>query len=568
MKSEDELRFRGKLTTGNAKMTQMLLDEPQRGNAGMETSLSTNSPQDGPEKPELPDRLPPAFRFSREQTLTALVLGLTFWFCCLRPVWHSDVWGHLSYGDWIRTEKQIPTTEPLMPLAKGMPWVDIAWLSQVVASGLFQLWGVVGIQFSFAVAITLCAGLFMLTLQRKTGNLNWGILGAALFGLLNFQQFFVDFPAMYALWRPQLAGLVCCVLLFSRLCSNRSPSDRLRSIDWVLIPGLFVLWANLHGSFLVGLGFLALWTLGRVCDVGFRTGSLPKAIRDPQAIRTLLLLEISAVASLINPYGLNLYFEVLNFTGSPNLQDLLDWEPLTIHRSQGQWFAAMVIALAVIYRLTPRRINSGEVLLLVGLGLWTMWTSRIIVWWSIPAAYYFTLHAAAAWNRNHSKSKPAAVPLPRKGLWTVATLGICWIFFAISPFGVRVMHGRQVEFKQSVSRSTPVDAVKFLQEEKLEGLIYNAYEWGDYLRWAAGPRTQIFLNSHAHLVPVEVWRSYRTIAAGSNNSLDLLDRYGAEVVFVDLARHRELISTLKKTDDWREVYRDGIAVIFKRTTPL
>jgi hypothetical protein len=40
-----------------------------------------------------------------------------------------------------------------------------------------------------------------------------------------------------------------------------------------------------------------------------------------------------------------------------------------------------------------------ELLLLAGLGGWTLWTSRILVWWAVAAAYYLALHGHAAWRK-------------------------------------------------------------------------------------------------------------------------------------------------------------------------
>lgn len=541
-----------------------MIEEQDRGNAMMQSEPIRDDRTEGPEKPELPDRLPPALRLSYRSTVYALTLGLTFWFCCLRPVWHTDVWGHLSYGEWILNHKQVPTTEPLMPLSKGVEWIDTAWLSQIGGHGLYQLWGLVGLQFSFAVAVTLCAGLLLRAIHRRTENVGWGILGVALFGAICFYQLFVDFPAIYALWRPQLAGFACFSVLFNWLVSGR-----IHKTDWLVIPGLFILWANLHGSFVLGLGLIGLFILGRAWDVWSRTKSIGAIGRDRQVFNWFLILEVSAVAALINPYGLGLYLEVLNFANSPNLRELLDWEPLTIRRTQGQWFVAMVIGLIAVYRFTPRRISAKEVLVLVGLGLWTLWTSRMLIWWTMPAVYYFVLHASAVWNHRAERRETSSFPSKPKGLWTVATLGLCWIFFAVSPIGVRIMHGRQLEFKKAVSYGTPVDAVEFLKtEEKPAGLIYNTYEWGDYLRWAGGPEMKIFLNSHAHLVPQEVWRSHHSISVGSSSALDLLDRYGADYVFVDIARHHDLVSGLKRSNEWHEIYRDGIAVILKRNKPI
>ena len=52
--------------------------------------------------------------------------------------------------------------------------------------------------------------------------------------------------------RPQLAGVVLFVFLLTRLAREKNHRS-----DWIMIPATFALWANLHASFLVGLGLLA-----------------------------------------------------------------------------------------------------------------------------------------------------------------------------------------------------------------------------------------------------------------------------------------------------------------------
>ncbi len=44
--------------------------------------------------------------------------------------------------------------------------------------------------------------------------------------------------------------------------------------------------------------------------------------------------------------------------------------------------AAVIVALAVVYRLSPRRVTSTEVLALVGVGFAMLWSNRFLVWWA------------------------------------------------------------------------------------------------------------------------------------------------------------------------------------------
>ncbi|MBX3440443.1 MAG: hypothetical protein KF861_23335, partial [Planctomycetaceae bacterium] len=341
---------------------------------------------------------------------------------------------------------------------------------------------------------------------------------------------------------------------------------------WLVIPGVFALWANLHGSFIVGLGLLATICAGRAIDLLLRLKSLRAVGVDPVVRRLFVLLQVSAVAALISPHGIGLYAEVLSVAGHPNLRDLIEWEPLTLRMSQGKAFAACVLALIFVYRFSPRRVRSAEVLLLVGLGMAALWSSRMIVWWAPVAAFYLGLHSAAL-IRTWRRAGPAASP--RSGKWSVVTVGLAWIFFAITPFGVTVLHGkpqdpeaRMRRLARSTSSQTPLDIVQYLNEHPRAGLIFNTFDWGDFLLWA-GPRdVQVFVASHAHLIPEEVWQDYLSILHAASGWEKKLDRYGVQRVILDKRDRDALAEALRSIPDhWRIDYENNRSVVFVRNAP-
>ena len=92
-----------------------------------------------PDASALVDQVPPQFKAPRSWAGWTLVLGVIYLTFCLKPVWHTDIWGHLSYGKLIWERGSLPAQEPLMPLAQGMPFVDTAWLGQLVSYGVLSL---------------------------------------------------------------------------------------------------------------------------------------------------------------------------------------------------------------------------------------------------------------------------------------------------------------------------------------------------------------------------------------------------------------------------------------------
>jgi hypothetical protein len=532
------------------------------GNRGGESALGR------PDLSVLQDRLPDWLKAPRVLAAFALVLGGLFlvlsyravWHADIlvlgyRPLWHTDVWGHLAYGRWMWEHRALPGTEPLMPLCAGVPFVDTAWLSQLLGYAMHAAFGVAGVQFLYAAPITLACALLAAAIYRRTGSVWTTLLALAAFGWVSHDPLLIV--------RPQLAGLACFTALFALLASGSW-----RRWYWGVVPALFVLWANLHGSFLVGLTLLGALCAGRVLDIAWKMRRPGAVLADTMTRRLFLLLELAAAAVLVNPYGIRLYAEVLSFSRNPNLADLVEWDPLTLTMPHGLAAAVVALGLVIAYRLSPRRVRAGELLLLVAFGAAALWHSRMILWWAVIAAYYLGLHLSAAWRRFH---RAPVRPSPRSGRWSVVTAGLFWICFGFTPFGVRLLHGKPTDPERaarqlaaSVSRQTPVDAVDFLRRNPPQGLVFNTYEWGDYLLWDGPPGLQVFVASHAHLVPPDVWRDYMQIAYAGEGWRTGLDRYGVNTVILDHQGRKALIRLLNEDKTWTLAYDDAIAAIFTR----
>ena len=524
-----------------------------------------------PDASALEDKMPEWFRSPWPFLLFTAVCGVCFfWYNNAMTIYHTDIWSHITYGELIYNAKAIPATEPLMPLSAGMRFVDTAWLSQVLTYKLFAWQGVAGLKFFHGFCVTLTVGLLIGLMYRRTKN-----VPMILIGLLFF--FWVE-RIQFQIVRPQLTGLVCFTVLFLLLASRRWTGWH-----FAATTVLFACWANLHGSFVVGLALIAACCAGSWVDVLRRTDKISAAFSGTKFRRFLALAELAFIGTLLNPYGLAIYGDVLTFSNNLNLADILDWEALTIRSAQGQAMAFVALMLLLVYRMTPRRISCAELFQLVGLGVAALWTSRFIVWWGPVAAYYFVLHGSAIWYKSRGGVQ-SLEPLERKSLWTVSALGLAFIFFAITSFGLAVMHGEHGDFKQSVSASTPVDAVEHMLKDHAAGKlpagqIFNTFEWGDYLLWKGHKQGfQVFAASHVHLVPREVWRDYLTASQLGNGWRDLLDRYSVNVVLIDTARHRGLVEALKNDTNWEQSYpprniqehnaREKNEYVFYRIKPL
>jgi hypothetical protein len=553
------------LESSSALSEVTTLERPQPASeAGDGTRTTYLLPDGTPDASVLQDRTPPWLRLSRGATgLIALLAGLFVMFARL-PLWHADLWGHLAYGRWI-AEHGVPTLEPLLPLQRGVPFLDLAWGSQWGGFLIYQQWGLAGIQAAAALLILGSAGLLSGAVLRRTESLWAALVTCLAFLLLDSQQLLTNLNLMA---RPQLAGLACFVAVF---VLATSPSVSRWKLP--LIGLIFVLWGNLHGSFPVGWGVLGLLSVGRYIDFSRRARHVCAGWSDQRFQFLFCATCLSCLGVLVNPYGIGAYGEVLAVASHPNVRDLVEWEPLTLRMMQGQFAAIGAFALACLYRLSPRRVTTGELLLLVVFGVAALWTSRMIVWWAPLAAYYLGLHLAAATG---AQFRAARFPVSRTGLNSVVAAGLCWIAFAITPFGGLVLHGpKDVDemarrFRRSVSPFTPVELTDWLNRNEVpSGQVFNCSEWGDYLLFAGPPQLPLFVYSHVHLTPREVWQDYREISYGLTSEWQTrLDRYGVNSVIMDHRAHGEMIRKLTRDPQWEQVYDDRLGSVFFRRNPL
>lgn len=194
----------------------------------------------------------------------------------------------------------------------------------------------------------------------------------------------------------------------------------------------------------------------------------------------------------------------------------------------------------------------------------------MIIWWAPVAAFYFAIHGAAIWGDRMKRliDQDEEDEVLYAGKWSVVSVGVIWICFAITPIGSQILHGKQVDYEKSVSSSTPIGAIKYLKEKQIKGQIFNSMELGDYLLWEGPGDISVFANSHVHLLPREVWNHYLRIINLGGDAEELLERYGVNTIVLDLPRRNNVLRRLERDGEWRVGYKDGRSVVLLRNKPI
>ncbi|MGH9357463.1 MAG: hypothetical protein ACRD10_15160, partial [Terriglobia bacterium] len=173
--------------------------------------------------------------FSFPAALVLLIALMVFLMARGGGVNDPDIWWHLRNAQYLLHHLSFPRVDMYSFTVNGHPWVNSEWLAEIPFYLAWHVWGLLGIKLVTIVAEEgVILGLFYLC-TLSSGNVKASALAAAfalLFAVVNFGP------------RTILFGYGCLLALLIILERYR---QRGRGPLW-LLPLLFCLWANTHGS--------------------------------------------------------------------------------------------------------------------------------------------------------------------------------------------------------------------------------------------------------------------------------------------------------------------------------
>lgn len=479
-------------------------------------------------------------------------LMLVFMLCySFRPLSDPDFWWHLKSGEQMWQAKGLLQNDIFTYTGDGQTtWREILilksyWLWQLLAYGLYALAG-----FNGVFVLNLMVLVLMVSVLTRLMQIQKVSLGVAV-SLLTLAFLLLSYT--YALERPQVVSFLFAAILIG-LLSRLRDGDRL---NW-LLPLLMLLWANMHGGFIVGGILLILFAAAAV--LVYRS--------NPQLLRHVLLwVSISLLASLLNPAGALAYLSIFEFYNTQLMMTISEYRSTFSVFMLGEYYVAILWFLVGCY----------------GLGLWF---SRRIYWPEIVMALFLSWFSVMH-LRNAGFFSLAMLPAVGFGLQQGLNqlpgklrLVLAWLFVLLSLFGLGY---RGWDFYQErvtqgeVSPFYPSGVVEFLSYSGLRGYMFNSYAFGGYLQWRLYPQQQVFIDGRG--MEPQVYEDWRLIssaslekgAAGQNKYEELLAHYKIDYVVHPLAhlwtgRITPLVKFLLNKPEWYPVYLDAQSYVLVRAS--
>ena len=479
-----------------------------------------------------------------------------------------DFWWHLKAGEIIVTTRSIPKTDLFSFTAAGHPFILQNWLVEVIYYATY-LAGGLALLVSINAILLVAALLPVYHLCRQaTDNLKLSVISALL-------------PAVLLLYFGSVRSQVFSFALFSAfywVLSNYR--NRRRDTLWAL-PLLMILWVNVHGAFVLGLGLIGLFL---VCELARRLayGDAPDPLSSRELGKLGLFLALAILATLVNPETYRIYAYVRAVATNPASQSLvLEWQPPRISEPVGivLFYGPFFITLLVLLGAS-RKPALLDVVLALTFSILGLSAVRNGVWFALIAApilarYLPTIDLTATANalrrRRIGKAlldwlaarRGVEAPIRYRLNRQIAVLMLTIVVLA-SPW-VYPHLGNPAFGDKLWEKSTPVGAMDYIQEHALQGAIFHPQIYGDYLIWRLWPSQRSFIDGRVHLFDNSVVRDYR-LAWNDSHWEERLARYDIKYLLLskDEDENRMMLEAARASDAWRLLYEDSTSVLFER----
>jgi len=446
-----------------------------------------------------------------------------------QPLSDTDMWWHLATGretlahglvradifSWTVNGTSVPTDQ---------------WLGQVVMYAAYTLLGWWGIALVRVISVVALISLVAINASVARSVRPLALALATLPALLLTRAIWVD--------RPELLGFVffAALLLLLRVgrgsSSEREGSSSERGESswgrggstWALgaAVGVIVVWANVHGSFALGVVITVL-----VCAEG--------ALRDVPRRRAYLACAAATVlASFATPAGLGTWTAPGIHLLSPP-RDIQEWNVVDVRTPLGVAYVVTLGLVIAAVALGPR-VSGRELVVLIPVAFLSLTAARQAPLLAIAAAPLFAVRVDAliraratallGARATETLSTRGTPSLSRDGVPPLAgALGRAGsVSFAIAA--MLVIASLAVAPRQPDERAYPVASSQSIPSG--DGMLAR-YEWGGWLIWNG---VRVYVDGRLTPYVGGVLDDYRRIIAAAPGWRDAIARRGVRALLV------------------------------------
>jgi predicted secreted protein len=444
----------------------------------------------------------------------------------------ADIWFHLRNARELLTRHSFLRADSYTFTTAGAPLLNFEWLSELPYYFAFQAWGLRGLLAVYLVVLWLVfAAVYYLAVRRGAnfGDAALVTMAGVVLGCYSFGPRMLHF------------GWLCLVLVLLVLERFQRTGKGL----WVL-PPLFALWINLHGSWVFGFGVMGIYVISGLVEGQWNNVEAKRWTPD-QLRKLLLVFAASAVALLANPYGYKLVwypFELLSRQQAVR-DNMIEWQSVDFHSGWGKLAMFMILALLGAAWFSRKTWKLSDILL-----------ATFAVWAALNHLRFLLFAAILL--------VPILAPRLRLLPPYDATKDKPWLNLAITAAIAAIIVGSYpsaAQLQDRIDSVFPRDALSFMQQKQITGRLFNSYDFGGYIEFYA-PGIKTFADGRTDIFAYNgVLDDYLKINT-IERPLELLDKYKIDYVLFPVDKHLSYL--LDHSAGWQTIYEDKTVKLYQR----
>ena len=435
-----------------------------------------------------------------------------------------DLAYHVRTGEAMLASGHLIRTDPFTFTSRGDPWLNQQWAADIVFGGAHRLLGWGGVAIVYAIACGV--GFAFLYLHGRARGAS-----SRTSAVLTLGGFIVSTgPAP----RPQALA----VPLFTATGLLLVRKDRWR---WLVVP-IAVLWANVHGSFVLAPLLVAF--------------VVAEELLDARSLRTVPLLVATVLATFVTPFGAAVWKYAWEIARNDTIRHwVAEWRPPTLTSVSGAAFWASGVVVLLVALRVRRRVRPVDVARLVIFFALAAPAVRGTLWWALAAP-----PVLAGW---FASATDGASPPRRRPDGIALVTAACLV--ALLPFAFAVRGG--IDPVTSAPLRLAADAPQVLVESVRSSvpdgsrlLVYQPFaSWFEF----ALPPDPVMVDSRIELYPNEIWLDYDRAIGGTDTWRAILDRYRIRAVV--LAPESRLHDRIAAAEGWEAAIDGPAGSVFVRS---
>ena len=450
-------------------------------------------------------------RLDKKLITIGLIFIISLFINCLTTNYDFDLFARLDVGEHFLKTLQIWKKDPFSYTPTHL-WYDHEWGSGVIFYAFLKMFGPFGLILLKTILLT--TTLYFINKLYPSKN----FLLKAIFFL--FALFLVD----DSLIRCQTFSYLFFALFIYIIEKYRQTNSN----KIYLLPLLTIIWNNLHGGVVSGLGICTIYCLGLLF------------FKKP--CKKLIVSNILSILSLIiNPYGIK-YISFILFATTLNRYYITEWydvfQKIFIYYSLPVLLLISILIILKIY--SDFRNKKFDYI-----------QYTIIAVTAVEGILHFKLLSLLL------IAVFCYCPFPEfkksKQIETILSYVIIILFFFIPLSSPNVARATFGEY--------PLQEIEFIKINNINGNIIVSFELGSYAIYKLYPNNLVYMDGrYEEVYPLELLDKLYAFYNGRDNWKDLLKEYPPDIIICD--RVDKLHSLLSKETEWINVYKGFYGDVF------